>query len=50
MDSSSIDNHSKASGFNKFKCLLYYPRFSKISRVEDLNQFLVVFYDCVSSF
>ena len=50
MDSSSIDNHSEASSLNKLKRLLYKycPIFSKISRdSEDINQFLVLLYDCV---
>ena len=52
VNSSNIDNHSKASAFNKFKCLLckYYPRFSKISRnCEHLSQYFLLLYDCVPS-
>ena len=42
MDFSNIDNHSKASAFNKFKYLLYkyYPRFSKIRRVLSIEKLL----------
>ena len=43
MDSSSFDNHSKASAFKKFRHLLYkyFPRFSKICKGSvHLNQFL----------
>ena len=52
MDSSNIVNHLKASAFNKFKHFLYkyYPRFSKISRVyEDLNKVLMLLHDCLLS-
>ena len=43
---------SKASTFNKFKCLIYkyYPRFSWNSRNgEHLNQFFVILSNCVLS-
>ena len=52
MDFLNIDNHSKASAFNKYKHLLYkyYPRPSKISKIRvHLNQLLVLLYDCVPS-
>ena len=48
MNSSRIDNHSKASAFNTFKRFLYkcYPRFSKMSNVgEHLSQFFVLLHD-----
>ena len=50
MDSSNVDSNSKASAFNKFKCLLYkyYNRFSKISIIgEHSKSIFVFFYDCV---
>ena len=52
MDSSSIDNESKVSAFNKFKRLLYKPCpwFSKIGRVsEHLNQLCVLLLECMPS-
>ena len=52
MDSSSIDNESKVSAFNKFKRLLYKPCpwFSKIGRVsEHLNQLCVLLHECMPS-
>ena len=45
-----VYNQSKASTFNKSKCILYkyYPRFSKIDRVDEhSNQFLMLLYDCM---
>ena len=43
MDSSIVDNDSKAPAFNKFNRLSYkyYPQFSEISKVDKhLKQFL----------
>ena len=52
MNSSRIDNHSKASAFNIFKRFLYkyYPRFSKITNVgEHLKECFVLLHDCEPS-
>ena len=57
MNSSKLDNHSKNSAFKKFKRLSYnyFPKFVKTYKNEsnfssnrlDINQFLIIFYDCV---
>ena len=57
MDLSNFENHSKTSDFKKLKHLLYkyYPKLVKTHKNEsnlssyivDINQFLVVLYDCV---
>ena len=53
MDTLTIDNHSKALAFKKFKRLLYkyYPKFvikfKKHPNKVDIKRYLILFYDCV---